>query len=92
MYCPIMIPATPNSELLKMLREVANKEADAGLKFKVVETGGRTIKSQVQVSNPKATPGCQSGDCLACKGGPGTGGNFRRSNVLYRLDCSQCIG
>ena len=47
---PIMNPATPNSELLKMRREVANKEADAGLKFRVVIRGGQTIKSEVQVS------------------------------------------
>ena len=87
---PIMIPATPNSELLRMLREVASRETDAGLKFKIVETGGRTLKSQVQVSNPTATPGCPSGDCLACRGGPGTGGNCRRSNVLYRMDCGLC--
>ena len=87
---PIMIPATPNSELLRMLREVASRETDAGLKFKIVETGGRTLKSQVQVSNPTATPGCPSGDCLACRGGPGTGGNCRRSNVLYRIDCGLC--
>ena len=87
---PIMVPATPDSELLKMLREVANREADAGLKFKIVETGGRTLKSQVQVSNPTATPGCTSGDCQACRGGPGAGGNCRRSNVLYRMDCGLC--
>ena len=87
---PIMIPATPDSELLKMLREVANREADTGLRFKIVETGGRTIKSEIQVSNPTATPGCQSGDCLACKGGRGTGGNCRKSNVVYRLDCDLC--
>ena len=49
---PIMIPATPDSELQKMPREVANRQADAGLRFKIIETGGRTIKSEIQVSNP----------------------------------------
>ena len=48
------------------------------------------VKSQVQVSNPTATPGCTSGDCQACRGGPGAGGNCRRSNVLYRMDCGLC--
>ena len=70
-----------------MLREVANRETDAGLRFKIVETGGRTVKSQVQVSNPTATPGCTYGDCQACRGGPGAGGNCQWPNVLYKLDC-----
>ena len=87
---PIIVPATPNSELVKMLREVANRETDAGLKFKVVERGGRTMKSEVQISNPTATPGCSSSDCLACKDGPGTGGSCRRSNALYKLSCCMC--
>ena len=49
---PIIIPSTPNSELLKMLREVAGAEAEPGLKFKIVERGGVTVKRQVQNSNP----------------------------------------
>ena len=51
---PIMVPA----KLAKLLREVAENESEDGLKFKVVETGGRTIKSIVQKPNPTATPGC----------------------------------
>ena len=74
---PIMVPATPNSELLKILRELANRETDAGLKFKVVERGGCTIKSEVQMSNPTTTPGCSSSDCLACKN-RGTAGSQMR--------------
>ena len=51
-----------------MLKEVAKSEAQPGLKFKVVESGGRTVKSSVQQSNPTTISGCQSGDCVACKG------------------------
>ena len=87
---PIMIPATPNSELVKMIREIAEKEAEDGLRFKIIETGGNTVKSTVQRSNPTATPGCPAGDCLACAGERGKGGNCRRSNVQYQLDCRMC--
>ena len=85
-----MVPPTPNSELLNMMREVAERESDDGLKFKIIETGGRTIKREVQQSNPTATPGCNSGDCLACKDGRGKGGGCRRSNALYQVECNQC--
>ena len=34
--------------------------------------------------------GCQSGDCQACRGGPGLGGDCRRSNGLYKMDCCLC--
>ena len=48
------------------------------------------MKSEVQMSNPTATPGCVSHDWLACKGCPGKGGNCRKSNALYRLSCCLC--
>ena len=87
---PIIIPPTPNSELLKMLRDVAKSEALPGMKFKIVESGGRTIKSSVQKSNPTASGGCHAGDCVACKGGRGSGGPCRKSNVVYEYACQLC--
>ena len=36
--------------------------------------GGKTIKRVLQKSNPTASVGCESGDCLACKGGRRDGG------------------
>ena len=32
--------------------------------FKIIETGGNTIKSQEQVSNPTGTAGCEAVDCV----------------------------
>ena len=87
---PIIIPSTPNSELLHMLREVAENETQPGLKFKIVEKGGKTVQRAVQKNNPTATGGCQGGDCLACKGGRGKGGACRKSNILYEIACQQC--
>ena len=73
-----------------MLREVVTSEAQPGLKFKLVETGGRAVKRTVQTPNPTATDGCQAGDCVACRDGRGEGGPCRRSNVLYRFICNMC--
>ena len=87
---PIIVPPTPNSELLNMLRDVARSEAQPGLKFKIVEGGGRTVKRAVQQSNPTGSNGCQGGDCVACKGGRGAGGSCRKSNVLYEVACQLC--
>ena len=60
------------------------------MKFKVIESGGRTIKQEVQRSNPTATPGCDRGDCLVCVDGRGKGGNCHKSNVQYEMDCLLC--
>ena len=88
---PIIVPCTPNSELLYLLREVAEVEAQPGLKFNIVEKGGITIKRMVQKSNPTATGGCSGGDCLGCRAGRGKGGACRKSNVLYEVACNKCL-
>ena len=72
------------------LREVVELEQQAGIKVKIVETGGRTIKSLVQNSNPTASPGCLKTDCLACQDGRGEGGKCRQSNVNYSMLCKLC--
>ena len=87
---PIIIPSTPGSELLHMLRAVAEEEAQQGLKFKIVERGGTMVKWDVQNTNPTATGGCSSLDCQACKDERGNGGPCRKSNVLYKFACQQC--
>ena len=87
---PIFVPATPQGELAKLLRDMAETESEAGFKFKIVENGGRTIKSHFQKSNPTSSPGCDNDDCLACQDGRGKGGSCLRSNVQYELSCNQC--
>ena len=42
-----MIPATSNSKLVKMWREISKSEAEGAMKFKIIETVGRSIKSRV---------------------------------------------
>jgi hypothetical protein len=52
---PIFVPSTPNGELAKELKAMADMEAVPGMKFKIIESGGRTLKQEVQRSNPTAT-------------------------------------
>jgi hypothetical protein len=87
---PIIVPPTPHSELMLMLRDIAVAEAQPGIKFKIVEGGGRTVKRAVQKSNPTASGSCQGRDCLACNSGTGSAGTCRKSNVVYELACQQC--
>ena len=88
---PIIVPSTPRGELADMLRRVASSNKD--LNFKIVESGGRTLKSILQRSNPTATAGCTDASCVACRGGGrGKGGNCRQNNVTYEIECGLCQG
>ena len=64
---PIFVPPTPNGDLANELKQIAESEAEAGVNFRIVETGGRSIKSMIQQSNPTGTSGCEDGDCLPCR-------------------------
>ena len=87
---PIFVPPTPNSELANSLKLIAESEAEAGIRFRVVETGGRTVKSILQKSNPTATVVCEEEDCLPCRPGRGEGGDCRRCGVNYSIECQLC--
>ena len=88
---PIFVPSTPNGELASILRTVVEEEGRCnGLRFKIIEQGGVTVKKRVQKSNPTATPGCADLDCIPCEGVRGGGGNCRQSNIEYSMDCCLC--
>ena len=87
---PIFVPPTPNGELAQALRDIAEREAEAGVKFRIVESGGTTVKSMTQKSNPTATIGCNDAGCLPCKTGKGDGGNCRRCGINYQVECQLC--
>ena len=63
---PITVPSTPRGELGDIFRKVVQAEANKEMKFKVIETGGRTVKSLLQRSNPTAIAGCTAQDCISC--------------------------
>ena len=54
----IFVPAIPMGELAKELREIVEKEKIEGITFRVVEMGGRTVKSQLQRLKPTKLKGC----------------------------------
>ena len=79
----LFIPTTPDGKLKKMYEEVIKR---SGVRIKVVERIGRTLKSQLQVSNPFRDPNCGRGDCLVCT--TFGQGNCNTENITYRIDCS----
>jgi hypothetical protein len=87
---PIFIPPTPNSELANSLREIANKEAEAGVHLNIIETGGLSIRRLLQKSNPLQTPGCDDTQCLPCQNVRGEGSNCSSGGVNYELECQLC--
>ena len=78
---PIFVPATPGGELARRMKTIADKEAKQGIHFNIIDMGGRTLKSEVQKSNPTATPGCEKRDCLGCSMGRGKGGKCHKDNA-----------
>ena len=89
---PIFVPPTPNGELARELRKIADSEAEDGVHFKIIETGGTSIKNKVQKSNPTGMAGCDSPECLPCKTGRGEGGDCRGCGITYQLECQLCPG
>ena len=87
---PIFVPPTPNSELARSLKAVADNEAEAGVHFKIIETGGISVKSILQKSNPLETAGCDLEDCLPCKPGRGEGGQCEGCGINYEIECQLC--
>ena len=87
---PIFVPPTPNSQLLKEMRKVAEEEGIEGMRFNIIESGGTTLKNELQKSNPTATKGCDKEDCLCCAEEKGKGGQCHRVNVNYEVICELC--
>ena len=89
---PIFVPATPGGELAKAMQIVADENAEEGIHFNIVEVGGKTIKSELQSSNPTETSGCNKENCIGCKCEKGKGGKCHKNNVNYEIECNLCVG
>ena len=87
---PIVVPPTPNRELANSLKAIADREAEAGVHFKIIETGGLSMRSVLQRSNPLQTAGCDSPECLPCEHGRGEGRNYEGCSVNYEIECQLC--
>ena len=60
---PIIVPATPNSELANELRKIAEQMSDGRIRFKIVEKGGVTLERLLQKSNPTSSGFCGKDEC-----------------------------
>ena len=76
--------------LTQAISGAAVSEAEAGVQFRIVETGGLSMKSVLQRSNPLETPGCDDEECLPCKPGRGEGGQCDGCGINYKIECQLC--
>ena len=72
-----------HAELNQTKRTASSTEL--GVHFKIVETGGISMRSILQRSNPLQTIGCDNGDCLPCKMGRGAGGDCEGGGINYEI-------
>ena len=84
----LFVPATPGSKLRKMYQKEIKK---SGIRIRVVERSGETVKSMLQRSNPFRATNCGREDCFICTT---TGvGNCNAENLTYKISCDdeECI-
>ena len=79
----LFIPTTPEGKLKRMYEEVIRR---SGLRVKVIERTGRTLKSQLQTSNPFREPNCGREDCILCR--TFGQGNCNTEGITYKIDCA----
>ena len=78
----IFVPCTPASDLKKRYQWQIQR---SGLKIRVVERAGRSLKSQLQKSNPFRKDDCGREACFICRSGGK--GNCMKESVTYRIEC-----
>ena len=66
---PIIIPSTHRGGVPDMLKRAVKDESELNkdMKFKIVELGGRKVKSLLQRSNPTASARCTDEACITCR-------------------------
>ena len=74
--------ATPDGKLKKLYEHVIR---ESGIRIKVIERTGRTIKSQLQTSNPFKQKQCGRDDCFICT--TSNSGNCSNESVTYTINC-----
>ena len=85
----LFVPTTKNGKLRRMYQHVIQ---NSGIRMRVVERTGRTLKSQLQTSNPFKRRICGRENCFVCTT---TGkGNCETESVTYKArtpgNCEQC--
>ena len=78
----ICVSVTPRSEIRNTMQEIANKK---GIKIRIVEKVGKTLKNTLQKSNPFPNTTC---NCMICQSGQV--GTCRKQGVIYQIECERC--
>ena len=81
----LFVQSTPKEMLRREVQEVMNK---LGMKVKVVEKGGRSLKSLLQRSDVEPSPDCKNDDCVVCR--TEAKGLCSMENVGYMVWCKEC--
>ena len=80
----LFVPCTPGGYLQKMYqREIAR----SGIRIKVIERAGITLKNKLQRSNPFRPELCGRAQCLVCT--TGGEGNCNAESITYDLLCKR---
>ena len=80
----LFIPTTPDGKLKQMYENVIR---ESGIRIKVVERTGRTLKSQLQTSNPFRQKECGRQDCFICT--TTKKGNCNTEGITYKIECEE---
>ena len=81
----IFVEATPKAEFKKKVQSVVKRY---GVKMKVVERVGTTVKGLLQRSNPFGTMGCGRQKCCICSGDGNE--DCRSRGCVYEFVCIEC--
>ena len=76
------VKATPEGRLAERCRKEFKR---AGLKVKVIERTGKSVKSSLVKSNPFKKPGCNKESCTVCKMDKGI--DCKARGVHYQISC-----
>ena len=80
----MLIPANPGSALKKTYDQIVR---DEGLKIRVVEKAGISLRRKVQRSNPFKPKTCSRSDCFICT--TGGDGLCDVAGVTYYVICKE---
>ena len=84
----MMVPATPNGELKKIVEEKA-KTAD--LKVKIVEKAGMKLSAYLKkYDKTDAKKPCLEKDCMICTNATKMTRKCRTPNIVYKIACKEC--
>ena len=76
------VKATPEGKLAERCKKEFKR---AGLKVKVIERTGRSVKSSLVKSNPFKKPGCNKESCTVCRMDKGI--DCKARGVHYQISC-----